>query len=136
MASRKDVDIAVNVAQKAYKTSWGRRCAAYDRGRLLNKLADIMEQHVDELCALESLDTGSIFSLRRRDTGLHFYQARISLSSEWVISTPLFVLYASSLAGRTRTQGKQLRCVLASVLEVLIGLHVPGQREQVCLYSP
>lgn len=31
---------------------------ARDRGRLLNKLADLAEQHLDELAALETLDNG------------------------------------------------------------------------------
>ena len=58
VASSRDVDIAVEAAVQASKTSWGLNCAGSERGRLLNKLADLMEQNVDGLCALEALDTG------------------------------------------------------------------------------
>ena len=57
-ASAKDVDIAVKAAKQAFKTSWGLKVSGYDRGRLLNKLADLLEKHADELSALEALDVG------------------------------------------------------------------------------
>ena len=101
------MDIAVNVAQKAYKTSWGRRCAAYDRGRLLNKLADIMEQHVDELCALESLDTGSIFlpeKERHRLTflsGKNFAFVRMGDFNSAVRALRFFAGWADKNSGKT-----------------------------------
>jgi acyl-CoA reductase-like NAD-dependent aldehyde dehydrogenase len=34
------------------------------RGKLLIKLADLMEQNADELASLESLDNGKAFSVR------------------------------------------------------------------------
>ena len=43
---------------KAYKTSWGFRCPGARRGKLLNKLADLIEEHIDEFAALEALDVG------------------------------------------------------------------------------
>ncbi|KAF9461882.1 aldehyde dehydrogenase [Collybia nuda] len=60
VASSKDVDLAVEAAHKAYKTTWGLHCPGNVRGRLLNKLADLMEQHYDELAALEALDAGKV----------------------------------------------------------------------------
>lgn len=51
-----DVDRAVNAAAAAFP-SW-RRQAAAARGRILLKLADLIEAHADELARLESLDTG------------------------------------------------------------------------------
>ena len=54
----KDVDLAVAAAQKAFDTVWGPRCSGSERGRLLNKLADLMESRFDELCAVEALDNG------------------------------------------------------------------------------
>ncbi len=53
-----DVDIAVAAAKRAYKSSWGLKVPAYERGRLLGKLADLLEEHKDELAALEALDAG------------------------------------------------------------------------------
>lgn len=53
-----DIDAAVAAARDAFENGpWG-RMDARDRGRLLNKLADAIEQEADELAALESLDNG------------------------------------------------------------------------------
>ncbi|EKM77505.1 hypothetical protein AGABI1DRAFT_108032 [Agaricus bisporus var. burnettii JB137-S8] len=56
--SAKDVDIAVEAATKAYKTSWGLNMPGSERGRLLYKLADLMEKHSEEFAALEMLNVG------------------------------------------------------------------------------
>src|SRR3954469_5240021 len=56
LAGREEVDRAVAAAQKAFP-AWSRMAAA-DRGRILLRLADLIEQHGDELARLESLDTG------------------------------------------------------------------------------
>lgn len=63
--SKKDVDLAVEAARKAMKTSWGFKTSGDLRGRMLNKLADLMEQHTDELAALESLNIGKPFAVSR-----------------------------------------------------------------------
>lgn len=53
-----DIDLAVKAARAAFETGpWGRMDAS-ERGRLLNKLADAIEAHKEELAALESLDNG------------------------------------------------------------------------------
>jgi aldehyde dehydrogenase (NAD+) len=54
----KDIDLAVKAARKAFDGSAYRKMDARDRGKLLFKLADLIEQHVDELAALETLDNG------------------------------------------------------------------------------
>jgi aldehyde dehydrogenase (NAD+) len=82
--SSKDVDIAVKAAKtvsycsevcpitsvqmlirlliiKAYKTSWGFKVSGVERGKMLNKLADLIERNTDEFAALESLDVGELF---------------------------------------------------------------------------
>jgi aldehyde dehydrogenase (NAD+) len=64
--SAADVDIAVKAAKKAFKTTWGLNVPGAQRGRLLSKLADLMEDHLEEIAALEALDTGSL-DLRRID---------------------------------------------------------------------
>ncbi len=56
MAGREDVDRAVAAARKAFP-AWSRMAAA-DRGRILLKLADLIEANAEELARLESLDTG------------------------------------------------------------------------------
>ena len=58
-ADAADVDLAVKAARKAFhsKSHW-RRMSAAERGRLLNRLADLIEKNADELATLESLDNG------------------------------------------------------------------------------
>jgi acyl-CoA reductase-like NAD-dependent aldehyde dehydrogenase len=56
MAGTADVDRAVVAAQRALP-AWSRLAAA-DRGRILLKLADLIEANAEELARLETLDTG------------------------------------------------------------------------------
>ncbi|MFN9720808.1 MAG: aldehyde dehydrogenase family protein [Planctomycetota bacterium] len=53
-----DVDLAVHAARAAFETGPWSRMDARERGRLMNKLADLAEKHLDELAALETLDNG------------------------------------------------------------------------------
>lgn len=56
MAGAADVDRAVDAAEAAFP-AWARMAAA-DRGRILLKLAELIESQTEELARLESLDTG------------------------------------------------------------------------------
>jgi len=58
-ADAPDVDLAVKAARKAFhsKAPW-RRMSAAERGRLLNRLADLIEENIEELATLEALDNG------------------------------------------------------------------------------
>jgi aldehyde dehydrogenase (NAD+) len=53
-----DVDLAVKAARMALEPSPWKRMDAADRGRLLFKLADLIEKESNELAALESLNCG------------------------------------------------------------------------------
>jgi aldehyde dehydrogenase (NAD+) len=53
-----DVDLAVKSARKAFEQGPWPKMSASERGRLLNKLADLIEKNQEELAALESLDNG------------------------------------------------------------------------------
>src|SRR6516162_4302422 len=53
-----DIDPAVKAARKAFDSGPWRKTDARDRGRLMNKLADLVETHIDELAELETLDNG------------------------------------------------------------------------------
>ena len=53
-----DVDRAVAAARKQFDGGEWSKLDARDRGRLMLKLADLIEQNLDELAALESLDNG------------------------------------------------------------------------------
>src|SRR5437763_3515008 len=53
-----DIDRAVSAARKAFEEGPWPKMSASERGRLLNKLADLIEKEREELAALESLDNG------------------------------------------------------------------------------
>jgi aldehyde dehydrogenase (NAD+) len=56
-----DVDTAVRAAREAFDDGPWPRMDARDRGRLMERLCDLIEQEIDELAALESLDNGKPF---------------------------------------------------------------------------
>ncbi|KAF9445502.1 aldehyde dehydrogenase [Macrolepiota fuliginosa MF-IS2] len=62
-AGAKDVDAAVKAARKAYKTSWGLKVPGAERGKLLDKLADLVEKHQHQLAALEALNVGKHYHM-------------------------------------------------------------------------
>ena len=69
-ASPEAVDHAVSAARKAFEDRGGpwRKMSASERGRLIWRLADLVEQHIDELAELETLDNGKpIFESRYVD---------------------------------------------------------------------
>ncbi|KAJ7708132.1 aldehyde dehydrogenase [Mycena rosella] len=61
-ATPADVDTAVKAAQRALETSWGLNVSGAQRAELLGKLARLMEENLDELSAIESLDNGKTFA--------------------------------------------------------------------------
>uniref|UniRef100_A0A8C8FB05 10-formyltetrahydrofolate dehydrogenase n=1 Tax=Oncorhynchus tshawytscha TaxID=74940 RepID=A0A8C8FB05_ONCTS len=62
-ASVGDVDQAVAAAKEAFEVGpWG-RMDPRDRGTLLYKLADLMEEHQEELATIESIDSGAVYTL-------------------------------------------------------------------------
>jgi acyl-CoA reductase-like NAD-dependent aldehyde dehydrogenase len=56
-ADKADVDKAVAAARKALDGKWS-KMSARDRGRLLYKLSQLIEEHAGELAALETSDNG------------------------------------------------------------------------------
>src|SRR4051812_23711132 len=60
-----DIDLAVQAARRAFDSGPWRKADARDRGRLLYKLADLIEANVDDLAALETLDNGKPISESR-----------------------------------------------------------------------
>ena len=64
-----DINRAVAAARAAYEGAWGRMAPA-DRGRLLNRLADLIEAHADEFALLDSQDMGKPVHNARADVDL------------------------------------------------------------------
>ncbi len=59
---RDDIDMAVAAARKAFESKSWRKMDARDRGRLIYKLADLIERDIEQLAALETLDNGKPIS--------------------------------------------------------------------------
>jgi phenylacetaldehyde dehydrogenase len=62
---REDVDRAVKAARKAFDSGPWRKLTASERGRLIWKLADLLEANRDEFAYLETLDNGKPFTVAR-----------------------------------------------------------------------
>ncbi|MEC6393907.1 NAD-dependent phenylacetaldehyde dehydrogenase [Acinetobacter pittii] len=64
VGSQHDVENAVKSAEHAFQNAWA-ETTPYERGVKLNKLADLIEQHGEELAQLESLSTGKLINISR-----------------------------------------------------------------------
>jgi phenylacetaldehyde dehydrogenase len=63
---REDIDRAVRAARRAFESGpWSERVTPSDRGRLLWKLADLVERHLEEFAQLESVDNGKPITVSR-----------------------------------------------------------------------
>ena len=60
-----DVDQAVRAARRAFDEGPWAKMSPSQRGRLMLKLADLMEQHLEELAEIESMDNGKPVSVAR-----------------------------------------------------------------------
>ncbi|XP_077307874.1 cytosolic 10-formyltetrahydrofolate dehydrogenase isoform X1 [Lithobates pipiens] len=63
LAQLSDIDKAVSSAKEAFENGeWG-KMNPRDRGRLMYRLADLMEEHQEELATIESIDSGAVYTL-------------------------------------------------------------------------
>lgn len=62
---KQDIDRAVQAARKAFDDSPWRRMTTSDRGKLIWKLADLIEAHLEEFAELETLDNGKPITIAR-----------------------------------------------------------------------
>ena len=62
---REDIDRAVKAARAAFETGPWSKMTPSERGRAIWKLADLIEQHVEEFAQLESLDNGKPLKVAR-----------------------------------------------------------------------
>ena len=62
---REDIDRAVKAARKAFESDAWADMTASQRGRLIWKLGDLIEEHLEEFAQLESLDNGKPLAVAR-----------------------------------------------------------------------
>jgi phenylacetaldehyde dehydrogenase len=62
---REDVNRAVQAARTAFDSGPWSKISASERGRMIWKLADLLEQHLEEFAQLESLDNGKPLTVAR-----------------------------------------------------------------------
>src|SRR6202790_5818691 len=62
---REDIDRAVKAARTAFETGRWSQLTASERGRLIWKLADLLEENLEEFAELESLDNGKPLKIAR-----------------------------------------------------------------------
>jgi phenylacetaldehyde dehydrogenase len=62
---KKDIDRAVRAARKAFENGPWRKMTPSERGKLLWRLADLIEAHADEFATLETLDNGKPLAVAR-----------------------------------------------------------------------
>jgi aldehyde dehydrogenase (NAD+) len=81
--SGEDIDRAVRAARRAFEGPWA-GYKPFERQQVLLRVADLVEQHYEELARLESLDYGGAISRtmsrRRRHVGLLRYYASLAVS--------------------------------------------------------
>jgi coniferyl-aldehyde dehydrogenase len=62
-ADKADVDLAVAAAREAFEHGPWPRMSGYARGRAMSKLADLVEQRIEELALLDGADAGKLLLL-------------------------------------------------------------------------
>jgi phenylacetaldehyde dehydrogenase len=62
---RADIDAAVKAARKAFDSGPWSRMTSSERGKLIWKLADLLDEHTEEFATLETLDNGKPLAIAR-----------------------------------------------------------------------
>ncbi|PYX98587.1 MAG: betaine-aldehyde dehydrogenase [Acidobacteria bacterium] len=60
-----DIDAAVKAARRAFENGPWTKMSASERGRIIWKIADLLEEHTEEFAELETLDNGKPISVSR-----------------------------------------------------------------------
>lgn len=95
--SAADVDLAVEAAQSCFDSPAWQRMRPLDRGRLLERLALLVEDHAEELATLESWDNGKPYAVSRHVDlaftidALRYYGGWASkIAGEYLTLSPFF----------------------------------------------
>ncbi|KAJ4953105.1 hypothetical protein NE237_029937 [Protea cynaroides] len=62
-ADQEDVDLAVKAAREAFDHGKWPRMSGFERGKIMMKFADLIEENKEELAALDAIDAGKLYSL-------------------------------------------------------------------------
>src|SRR3984893_12036190 len=65
LETRRDIDLAVKAARRAFERGPWSRMTHSQRGKLIWRLADLIEEHLEEFAQLESLDNGKPLTVAR-----------------------------------------------------------------------
>ena len=60
-----DIDLAVKAARRAFESGPWPKMTASERGRIIWRIADLLEKHTEEFAELETLDNGKPISISR-----------------------------------------------------------------------
>jgi phenylacetaldehyde dehydrogenase len=96
-ATAADVDLAVQAAHRTFESAPWQKMRPLDRGRLLEKLALLIERDAEELARLETLDNGKPYFVSRNIDlkftvdALRYYGGWASkISGEYITLSPFF----------------------------------------------
>ncbi|KAK2978250.1 hypothetical protein RJ640_024283 [Escallonia rubra] len=62
---KEDIDLAVKAARAAFDDGPWPRFSGPERRRIMMKFADLIDEHVEELAALDTIDAGKLFSMNK-----------------------------------------------------------------------
>lgn len=130
-ASKEDVDVAVKAGRKAFETTWGTNTPARERGRLLFKFADIIEENAGESLARFLLVRSEVIRVTGR-------WGRVGPRKECgVVGGPSSLLLHSTPSGYSRTEvnassQRFLRCALLGLADIIVKVEAAnsGKPEQ------
>lgn len=80
-AGAEDVEAAI-VAADGARLAWA-RLGAQERADIVRRMADVVETHLDEIAALDSIDTGVPFWMMRKDVASGI--ARMRMFADWAL---------------------------------------------------
>ncbi|KAK8941931.1 Aldehyde dehydrogenase family 2 member C4 [Platanthera guangdongensis] len=72
--SKEDIDLAVKAARKSFDHGTWPRMSGYERGRVMMKFAKLIEDHIDELAVIDSLNCGKLLRFTKKNeipAGVH-----------------------------------------------------------------
>jgi aldehyde dehydrogenase (NAD+) len=110
-----DVELAVAAARRAFDSGPWSRMSASERGRLIYKVADLIESHQEELAALESLDNGKPY--------------RDSMAADLPLTIKCYRYYAGwadKIVGKTIPVDGDFTCFTRHEPVGVVGQIIPG----------